>query len=293
MPFIGTNVSSIVALLVVLSGSLLQAGCVSVDVKLASFMSPDRTPRTAHLPAGYAVQDLVIHHGNQLIGITHAHHPDSTSVVIYCGGDRFHRSINGGAALEALAQGADVILFDYPGYGDTTGQPTTAHLLETALAAYDYADGLQTSAGKKRVVYGFSLGGVLASQVASRRPADGLVLEATAANAESWARSQIPLWMKPIVRPRVEPGLARIDAVRALTSFRGQVLVLTSDTDRQAPAALSRRLARDLHRHGVKVQLVSFSRARHGEIAHTRAFAPMFRNFLDRLQESQWSLVQR
>ncbi len=87
---------------------------MTVDVKLSNFMSPDRGPRTAALAPGYAVQDLVLHRGDRAIGITHAHHPQSRALIVFCGGDQFRRSIEGGEALEVLARDADVILFDYP-----------------------------------------------------------------------------------------------------------------------------------------------------------------------------------
>lgn len=280
---------SIIRLIAVLSGCLLQCTCATVDVRLADFMSPDRSPRSAVLPQGYAVQDLIIHRGDRLIGITHAHHPQSRSVVVFCGGDVFHRSLEGGPALEALALGADVILFDYPGYGETTGAPTPGAILDTALAVYDYTSALETSAGKKRVLYGFSLGGLVAAQVARERPADGLVLEASAVNVESWARSQIPWIARPLIAPRVEPGLAGIDSVRALTRFSGSVLVLASPADRQAPAKLSVDIERGLRAAGVRVQLVQFPRARHGDINRSAQFAPVLRGFLDSLQESSWS----
>lgn len=264
---------------------IAQCGCVTVDVRLSDFMSPDRGPRTASLPKGYAVQDLVIQRGDRLIGLTQAHHPDSRFVVVFCGGDVFHRSIEGGEALEGLALGADVILFDYPGYGDSTGSPTPAAILDTALAVFDYASKLATSAGKKRVLYGFSLGGLVAAQVARDRQVDGLVLEATSRNAQSWARSQIPWFARPLVVARVESALAGIDSVQALARFGGHVLVLTGKADRQAPAKLSFQIDRQLREAGVNVRLVEFPNARHGEIVQTAEFAPALRAFLDRLRE--------
>lgn len=283
--------SLLTPLLLLLTGSLAQCGCTTVDVRLADFISPDRGPRTASLPRGYTVHDFVIHRGDRLIGMTHAHHPDSRSFVVFCGGDVFHRSIEGGEALEALALGADVFLFDYPGYGDSTGLPTAALILDTALAVYDYAAGLATSAGKKRVVYGFSLGGLVAAHVARDRHVDGLVLEATSASAAAWARTQIPWLVRPLVTPRIEPGLAAIDAVDALRSFRGKVLVLSSRADTQAPAALSTQIERELREAGVNVRLVQFPRAAHGTIDRTPEFAPVLRHFLNRLEEPQWALA--
>ena len=273
-----------IAPLIVLLG-VLQGGCVSVDVRLSHFISPDRGPRTAALARGYAVQDLVIHRGDRLIGITHAHHPQSKAVIVFCGGDEFHRSIEGGEALEALARGADVVLFDYPGYGDSTGTPSAALILETALAVYDYAASLETSAGKKRVLYGFSLGGMVAAHVARDRPVEGLVLEATAPNAEKWAKSLIPWYARLLVTPRIEPELAAVDSLTALQRFEGEVLLLAGKADKQAPASLSAQMHRQLSRAGVRVEFVQFDRAAHGDIPHKPAFVPVVHGFVARLKE--------
>lgn len=242
----------------------LLLGCVSVDVRLSSFMTPDRGPRSAALAPGYVVHDLVIQHAGRSIGITHASHPQSHTLIVFCGGDVFHRSIEGGEALEALAHDADVILFDYPGYGESTGTPTPAAILETALAVYDYAAALDAPIPKKRVLYGFSLGGLVAAHVAGSRSVDGLVLEATARNAGSWARSQIPWYAKAVVRPRIEPELASVDALSALQNFRGRVLLLGSHADRTAPAELIVQLHRELLRAGVDAERVLFDGAGHG-----------------------------
>jgi pimeloyl-ACP methyl ester carboxylesterase len=275
------------SLAVLLGIALTPCGCVTVDVGLANLMTADRAPRSAVLAKGYAVQDLVIHRGDRLIGITHAHHPQSQAIIVFCGGDSFHRSIEGGEALEALARNADVVLFDYPGYGESTGTPTTAVILETALAVYDYAVALETSAGKKRVLYGFSLGGMVASQIAGRRAVDGLVLEATARSAESWARSQIPWYAKPLVKPRIEPGLASIDALVSLRHFAGDVLLLTSPSDHQVPAALSERMFRELRLNGVHAALVQFPASGHGGIPHSPEYASVLTGFLNRVKGPQ------
>ena len=275
------------AVVAMLGIALTQCACVSVDVRLASFMSPDRSPGTAVLGRGYAVQDLIIHRGDRLIGITHAHHAESRAIIVFCGGDTFHRSIEGGEALEALARNADVVLFDYPGYGESTGTPTAAAVVENALAVYDYAVALETSAGKKRVIYGFSLGGMVAAQIARDRSADGLILEATAPSVAAWARSQIPWYAKPLVNPRIEPALASVDTLVALRHFSGDVLVLAGQSDRQAPAALSTQIDRELRRAGVRSQLLQFPQARHGGIAHAPEFGPALSAFLDRVKAPQ------
>lgn len=279
--------SQLRSLAVLLGIALTPCGCVTVDVGLANLMAADRAPGTAVLAKGYAVQDLIIHRGDRLIGITHAHHPQSEAVIVFCGGDSFHSSIEGGEALEALARNADVVLFDYPGYGESTGAPTAAVILENALAVYDYAVALQTSAGKKRVLYGFSLGGMVAAQIAGRRPVDGLVLESTAPSAEAWAKSRIPWYAKPLVTPHIEPGLASIDTIVSLRHFGGDVLLLTSPSDQRVPAALSVRMFRELRGLSVRTDLVQFAGTGHGSIPHSPEYGPVLTAFLNRVKGPQ------
>lgn len=73
------------SLAVLLGIALTPCGCVTVDVGLANLMVADRAPPSAVLAKGYAVQDLVIHRGDRLIGITHAHHPESQAIIVFCG----------------------------------------------------------------------------------------------------------------------------------------------------------------------------------------------------------------
>jgi pimeloyl-ACP methyl ester carboxylesterase len=264
----------------------LLVSCMSVDVRFSSFMSPDRGPHKAVLPQGYTVRDFAIYHEGRFIGMTHARHERSQVIVIFCGGDSFHRSIEGADALEALALGADVVLFDYPGYGDSTGVLTASDVLDTALAVYDYVGELDGAEGKKLIVYGFSMGGLVAAHIAGSRYVDGVVLEATAQNADSWARSRIPWYMKPLVSARIEPALASVDALTALRHFDGRVLLLGSRADRKAPAALASRLHRQLLQAGVRAERVLFDGVTHGGIPQTAGFRPALRAFMVQVLEA-------
>jgi hypothetical protein len=66
-------------------------------------MSPDHGTRAARLPPGYIIENRIIAAEGRSISITYARHPGSQATILFCGGDTFHRSIGGGAALQALA----------------------------------------------------------------------------------------------------------------------------------------------------------------------------------------------
>lgn len=72
-----------------------------------------------------------------------------------------------------------VLLFDYPGYGHSTGKPTETSVLQSGLDVYDYVKSLGY---RKIYCYGFSLGGAVALHIAKHRLIDGLVLQSTFAN---------------------------------------------------------------------------------------------------------------
>jgi pimeloyl-ACP methyl ester carboxylesterase len=271
-------------LALILAALLALSGCMHVRVSSKDLLRPDEPPAAAHLAAGYVVEDALMQRPGRVVGITRAHRPGNRVVIIFCGGDAFHRSIEGGPVLTALARDADVVLFDYPGFGTSTGAPNPDSILDNARAAAEYVARLATTAGQKQVVYGFSLGGVVAAQLAGERSFDGVVLEATSADVGSWARSQVPWFAKPLVRIELDPALARIDNARALAGFRGSILILAGEQDKRAPPALSRKLAQRLKHMGVRTELQEIARAGHGDIYKSPLYEPVIDRFLASLR---------
>jgi fermentation-respiration switch protein FrsA (DUF1100 family) len=106
--------------------------------------------------------------------------------VLYCHGnakniDHFARRV------QALwSQGYTVLIFDYRGYGKTPGTPTEAGTYEDGRAARRYF-GQRVDLGvapERTVLYGYSLGAAICTQLAVETPAPGLILEAPFASVE-------------------------------------------------------------------------------------------------------------
>jgi pimeloyl-ACP methyl ester carboxylesterase len=75
--------------------------------------------------------------------------------------------------------GADVTVFDYRGYGFSTGKPDVMDFRRDALVLYD-----NLAKDRPVVVYGFSLGTAVATYVTSQRKVAGLILAGTIATAQ-------------------------------------------------------------------------------------------------------------
>jgi uncharacterized protein len=113
--------------------------------------------------------------------------------VLYCHGNAGNLSHRG----EGLRRWQDlldlaVLIFDYPGYGRSGGRPTEAGCYQAADAAYEWLTGVRGVPGDRVVLYGGSLGGAVAVDLAARRPHRALVLVSTFSSLGEMARLQFP-----------------------------------------------------------------------------------------------------
>lgn len=77
-------------------------------------------------------------------------------------------------AAELARRGLSVLLFDWRGYGRSSGSPTEWGLYSDALAAYDYA---RSQTAGDLIAYGESLGGPYAAYVAAHRKVRCVIIE--------------------------------------------------------------------------------------------------------------------
>jgi hypothetical protein len=166
--------------------------------------------------------------------------PDAVASVLYFGGNAFHLDQSAKTlASDLSACAVNIVLFDYRGYGRSSGVPTVANMREDALKLFDFANAQFPG---QVFVHGHSLGSFVAAHVAQQRPVRGLVLEATANNALDWAKANVPWYVRPFVDIEVSESLQAIDNTKALALFGQPSLVLAGSRDRVTPEQLGRKV---------------------------------------------------
>lgn len=110
-------------------------------------------------------------------------------VILWCHGNAgnvIHRLEN----LKLLYQlGLSVFLFDYRGYGRSQSlRPSEAGLYQDALGAYDYLTRTRMIRPERIIIFGRSLGGAVAGELAAQKPAAGLILESAFPSIEAVAK---------------------------------------------------------------------------------------------------------
>jgi pimeloyl-ACP methyl ester carboxylesterase len=108
--------------------------------------------------------------------------------------------------------GYDVLLFDYRGFGHSSGKPSEAGTYRDARAAHDVLLGRVED---DRVFYlGESLGGAVALALALERPPAGLILQSAFTSVRDMARLHYPYVPRAVV-PDAYPSIALVHDLRA------------------------------------------------------------------------------
>jgi hypothetical protein len=158
--------------------------------------------------------------------------------------------------IEVAGLPADVLALDYRGYGRSEGRPSEAGLYQDAEAAYRWLTEERRVPPARLVLYGKSLGGGPACELAARRPARALILQSTFTNVPDMARVALPFMPRALVRTRFD-NLAKVARITVPT------LIVHSRDDEMIPFAMAERL------HGAAAgpkRLAAFRGAGHNEL---------------------------
>ena len=137
----------------------------------------------------------------------------SRGVILYCHGNAgniSHRE----KALTGLAKlGLDIFIFDYRGYGQSTGSPTELGTYQDVERAWQYLVEERGLDPSRIVIWGRSLGGAIGAYLASKVMAGAVVLESTFTSIPDLAAEIYPVPDKSWVTVQY-PTLDRIKGIR-------------------------------------------------------------------------------
>ena len=162
--------------------------------------------------------------------------PDSDRVLLFFHGNAGNMSHRLDSLLLFHELGLSVMIIDYRGYGNSSGSPSEKGIYLDGLAAWEYLVLDRNIEPTSIVILGRSLGGAVASRVASLSHPAGLVLESTFPSATVLGRELFPFLPVGLLLKH------RFDLVSSLSSIACPVLVIHSSEDDMIPFALGRQL---------------------------------------------------
>ncbi len=145
------------------------------------------------------------------------------------------------ARTKGLRQlGFAILLVDYRGYGDSDGDlPSESSLYKDSQAAWNYLTKVRQIPPERIVIYGESMGGAVAIDLASKRPqAAGLIVQSSFTSMSAAIKQFDWLHLLPIDMLLTQ----RFNSLAKVRSLQMPVLYLHGTADQVVPAYMSQQL---------------------------------------------------
>lgn len=140
------------------------------------------------------------------------------------------------ALLDKSKTSINVFIFDYRGYGRSKGSPDEPGIYLDAQAAYDYVASRNDVDKDKIIIFGRSLGGAVAVDLATKRSSIGLILESTFTSAKDMAKSAFGFLPVQYIMK------TKLNSIDKITGVEIPVLVTHGTSDRTVPFKLGHQL---------------------------------------------------
>lgn len=163
-------------------------------------------------------------------------HQGSSKALLFFHGNAGNISHRGESLAIFHRLGLNILIIDYRGYGRSQGKPSENGLHEDARAAWHYLTQVKGFNKANIVVFGRSLGGAVAAQLAAEVQPGALILESTFSSARDMAAEVLPL-MHHVIFMRF-----RFNTQQVVKQVKSPLLVLHSIHDDIIPYHQGRKI---------------------------------------------------
>jgi pimeloyl-ACP methyl ester carboxylesterase len=232
---------------IVAAVTALNMGCASLDERQRAWIfQPSDTSWGASATAAEGMEDIWIDFRSQVTGedarlhglwLPARQNAETGPVMLYLHGARWNVTGSAPRIRRMQQLGFSVLAIDYRGFGKSTkGLPSEDMAYEDAQTAWKW---LAAQHGQRdRFVFGHSLGGAIAIDLASRVDDErGVIVEGTFTSISDVASSMKFGWLpiSPLITQRFE-------AVKKVGKLHSPLLVVHGENDTLIPSDLGRRL---------------------------------------------------
>jgi uncharacterized protein len=145
-----------------------------------------------------------------------------------------------GLAHAALASNLNVLIYDYQGYGESSGTPSTANVLSDGIAAFDYLVHKKKLKPNQIIAMGSSMGTGIAANTAVNRDCAAVLLVAPYASLAQAACDNLSFFK---IYPSFLFPQPDLTCLPLMACKNQPVVIIHGALDKKIPVAHSRQLA--------------------------------------------------
>ena len=195
-------------------------------------------------------------------------HAEAT--VIYFGGNGF-LMMKSRSLIDAYSGlPVNLMMFDYRGYGKSSGTPTVDGIKADARAVYHTVTGDLPVEPGSVYLHGHSMGTFLAAYIAETKESAGYILESPITNVSQMTRQLVPRLLRPFIRFRIDQPVKEQNNLARVANIEVPLLVMGGERDEITPIAM----AEDLYKRSGSAQkkLVKIERGTHNDLPLSPAY---------------------
>lgn len=203
---------------------------------------------------------------------------DADATLLYFGGNGF-LMVKSRPLIEAYStMPVNLILFDYRGYGLSSGEPSVAGIQTDARAMFGYADSLAESLSHPLYIHGHSMGSFLSSYTAEREDVAGYILESPVSEVSGWTKKLVPWLLRPFVRFDINEEIAAQNNLKYVSAIKTPLFIIGGTEDNITPFEMAEELYEASASSDKK--LVSVEGGNHNDLPYFESYSNSIKEFL-------------
>ena len=224
--------------------ALFLASCTTIEIREADIFDNHTTVTPQSFEHEHlSISERVLATGDdERIHAWFFERDDARATLLYMGGNGF-LMVKSGLLVSTLQYlPVNFVLFDYRGYGQSSGSPTISGLKTDVDTVLEEIRLDEAFAKLPLIMHGHSMGSFLASEAALTHGADALVLESPISNPKSWSRGVVPWFLRPFIRLSFEEQIANEDNIANVKQWDAPLLIMNGTEDNITPMFMSEEL---------------------------------------------------
>lgn len=155
--------------------------------------------------------------------------------ALYCHGNTGNLTNFADVMHHFVDAGISVLLFDYRGFGRSSGIPTLHGVVDDGIAAARFHEKIRPK-NVPSILYGYSIGGAIAAQVIRHHSFDGFILQSTFTTLPDIAHAAFPKVPIHHIAGRV------FDTLSVVRTLKVPLLILHGTDDETCPCWMAHKL---------------------------------------------------